>query len=53
MLLDQVFERFEHVKWVFVRKNGKLKKVRRVIPHQDKDAGVNDKPMFPISKERS
>lgn len=53
MLLNQVFDRFDHVKWVFVRKNGELKRVRRIIPH-DVPSENNDKetPMFPISKER-
>jgi hypothetical protein len=54
MLLDQVFDRFDHVKWVFVRKDGKLKKVRRTIPHQTTATDSRtDKPLFPISKERS
>lgn len=53
MLLDQVFDRFDHVKWVFVRKDGKLKKVRRTIPHQTSSVdNSEDKPLFPISKER-
>jgi len=54
MLLDQVFDRFDQVKWVFVRKDGKLKKVRRTIPQQGTEVeGTEDKPLFPISKERS
>lgn len=53
MLLDQVFDRFDHVKWVFVRKDGKLKRVRRITPRQEKaEAAPQDAPMFPISKER-
>lgn len=52
MLLDQVFEKFEHIKYVFVRKDGKLKKVRRIIPMQDLDRVEPKKSLFPISKER-
>lgn len=52
MLLDQVFDKIEHVKWVFMRKNGKLKKVRRVVPPLDAEPVAKDKPLFPISKER-
>lgn len=53
MLLDQVFDRFDHVKWVFVRKDGKLKRVRRTIPHSSTPSSpTDDKPLFPISKER-
>jgi len=52
MLLDQVFDKFENVKWVFVRKDGKLKKVRRVITAPLKFATKQEKPLFPISKER-
>jgi exonuclease VII small subunit len=53
MLLDQVFEKFEHVKWVFKRVNGKLKKVRKVISANDTENNkAQKKPMFPISKER-
>lgn len=53
MLLDQIFKKFEHVKWVFIRKNGKLKKIRKVIPANDTDDNkAEKKPMFPISKER-
>jgi hypothetical protein len=51
MLLDQVFDHFDHVKWVFVRKDGKMKKVRRAVSYQ-KDDTAGKKPMFPISKER-
>lgn len=54
MLLDQVFDKFDHVKWVFVRKDGKMKKVRRTIPQQGTEVkGTEDKPLFPISKERT
>lgn len=53
MLLDQIFSKFEPVKWVFVRKNGKLKKVRKVIPSHTLDkTSSKKKSMFPISKER-
>lgn len=53
MLLDQVFDKFEPVKWVFARKNGKLKKIRRVMPSTaDTPTEDNKKPLFPISKER-
>lgn len=53
MLLDQVFNKFENVKWIFKRENGKLRKVRRVIPPQASEKSLNqEKPLFPISKER-
>lgn len=53
MLLDQVFDKFEPVKWVYIRKNGKLKRVRRVLPSSEYEKLSNqDKPLFPISKER-
>lgn len=53
MLLDQVFDKFEPVKWVFARKNGKLKKIRRVMPSvSDTHTDNNKKSLFPISKER-
>ena len=52
MLLDQVFSKFENVKWVFVRKDGKLKQVRRIIPSASDSENLKDKPLFPISKER-
>lgn len=52
MLLDQVFDKFENVKVVFVRKNGKLKKVRRSVPDEVEVLDKTDKPLFPISKER-
>lgn len=52
MLLDQVFDGFEHIKWIFVRKNGKLKKIRKVIQQETPVPAESDKPMFPISKER-
>lgn len=52
MLLDQVFDKFEPVKWVFARKNGKLKKIRRVMPSTEASVTSQQKSMFPISKER-
>lgn len=53
MLLDQVFNGFDNVKWVFIRKGGKMRKVRRIIPNQNTPvADSTEKPMFPISKER-
>lgn len=52
MLLDQVFDKFEHVKWIFVRKDGKLKKVRRIIPSHTDSIITKKKSLFPISKER-
>lgn len=52
MLLDQIFSKFEPVKWVFVRKNGKLKKVRRTVPSHEMEHKSKKKTMFPISKER-
>lgn len=52
MLLDQVFDGFEPVKWVYVRKDGKLKRVRRIARQDSTQTFVSDKPLFPISKER-
>lgn len=53
MLLNQVFDRFDHVKIVFVRKDGKLKKVKRTVTHDIAQSPDREKPLFPISKERS
>jgi len=53
MLLNQVFDKFEHVKIVFVRKNGKLKKVCRTIVHDIENKTDTKDTLFPISKERS
>lgn len=52
MLLNQVFDKFEHVKIVFVRKDGQLKKVRRTVIHDIQQADTKST-LFPISKERS
>lgn len=53
MLLNQVFDKFEHVKIVFVRKDGKLKKVRRTIIQDIESKSEEKDSLFPISKERS
>lgn len=53
MLLNQVFDRFDHIKIVFVRKDGKLKKVKRTVTHDVVHSADQEKPLFPISKERS
>lgn len=52
MLLNQVFDKFDHVKIVFVRKDGNLKKVRRTVIHDVPEVSTENKPLFPISKER-
>lgn len=50
MLLDQIFDKFEPVKWIYVRKNGKLKKIRKTVS-EEKAVKQSVTPMFPISKD--
>lgn len=50
MLLDQVFDRYDHVKFIFVRTDGKLRKIRRIVDHETTTQSA-DKPMFPIPKD--
>jgi hypothetical protein len=54
-LFNNVFNSVEHVKTIFVRKDGKLKKVTRPVKytrHPDEDSTIKNKPLFPISKDR-
>jgi len=54
MLLDQVFNTSEHVKTIFVRKNGKLKRVTKPCTYtREPDTTIKNKPLFPIVKDRS
>jgi hypothetical protein len=53
MLLKELFDRFDRVQWIFIRKDGRFRKVKKVISVVSSDIG--DKPersMFPISKDR-
>ena len=53
MLLDQVFDSVEYVKTIWVRRNGKLESVTKPITFSLDPGEQLDKPLFPISKERT
>jgi hypothetical protein len=52
MLLDHMFKTPGPQEIVIIRKDGKLKHVTRPLP-QTVDNDESDKPLFPISKDRS
>ncbi len=52
MLLKDIFDRFDRVKLVFIRKNGEFKVVKRSISNDSSDDKKLDQTMFPISKDR-
>ena len=52
MLLDQIFQPDSPKEIVFVRKDGKLSQIaRKIVAKPTHDS--SDKPLFPISKERT
>lgn len=52
MLLDEVYASVEYVKTIWVRRGGKLEAITRPALHAAEPNHVQEKPMFPISKER-
>jgi hypothetical protein len=52
MLLDHIFTPAGPIEMTIVRKDGKIVHVARQLP-QTTDNDQSDKPLFPISKDRS
>jgi hypothetical protein len=52
MLLDQVFNSVPYTKTIFVRKNGKLSKVKKPLIFTREPESKIEQPLFPISKDR-